>query len=166
MKLSQTLKNVGRWATTRFNKRSAVLIYHRINTLDIDPFDMAVSPENFETQLGYLCDHFVPVPLLELVQDLHRGEIQQKKVAITFDDGYADVLENGLPLLEKYQVPATIYMVPGYLGRTPWWEKLTLHILQSPKLPQKLSFMVDSQTIDFQTDGVNRKKILKRIYPF
>lgn len=42
-------------------------------------------------------------------------------VAITFDDGYRSVLENAIPELEARQVPATIYVPPGCLGKPPAW---------------------------------------------
>ncbi|MGO3890500.1 MAG: polysaccharide deacetylase family protein [Paenalcaligenes sp.] len=42
-----------------------------------------------------------------------RGEKQGKVVAITFDDGYVNVLENALPILLKHGFTATNYMVSG-----------------------------------------------------
>lgn len=39
------------------------------------------------------------------------GQHPEKTVAITFDDGYLDNLENAYPILEKYQAKATIYVV-------------------------------------------------------
>ena len=38
-------------------------------------------------------------------------------VAITFDDGYRDNLELGLPVLNRFQVPATVYVVTGDVGK-------------------------------------------------
>lgn len=39
------------------------------------------------------------------------GKHPAKTVAITFDDGYLDNLQNAYPILEKYQAKATIYVV-------------------------------------------------------
>lgn len=42
-------------------------------------------------------------------------------VGITFDDGFACVIENALPELIKHRIPATIFIPTGYLGRHPEW---------------------------------------------
>lgn len=39
------------------------------------------------------------------------GEHPAKTIAITFDDGYLDNLQNAYPILEKYQAKATVYVV-------------------------------------------------------
>ena len=45
---------------------------------------------------------------------------------MTFDDGYYDTVEFALPVLEKHNIPATIYVVPGYADRdiSLWWVML------------------------------------------
>ena len=71
---------------------------------------LRVTPEHFEAQLAWLKRegwHFFTVSELWEQWDT----LPAKSVAITFDDGYADNLHNALPLLEKYDAKATIYMV-------------------------------------------------------
>ena len=71
---------------------------------------LRVPPKRFETQLAWLkregWQFFTVGELWERWDTL-----PPKSVAITFDDGYADNLHNALPLLEKYDAKATIYMV-------------------------------------------------------
>ena len=71
---------------------------------------LRVRPERFEAQLAWLkrkgWQFFTVSELWERWDTL-----PDKSVAITFDDGYADNLHNALPLLEKYDAKATIYMV-------------------------------------------------------
>lgn len=43
-------------------------------------------------------------------------------VSMTFDDTFANLMENALPILEQYQVPATIFAVADNLGCLPRWE--------------------------------------------
>ncbi len=42
-------------------------------------------------------------------------------VAVTFDDGFVDILENAVPELVKRNIPFTIFVPTGYLGKYPEW---------------------------------------------
>lgn len=42
--------------------------------------------------------------------------------AVTFDDGYQNIVDHALPELAQRGIPATLFIVPGALGRTPGWE--------------------------------------------
>ncbi len=52
---------------------------------------------------------------------------QKKYVCFTFDDAFANLLDNALPVLEKYCIPATVFAVPGNLGETPCWKMSANH---------------------------------------
>lgn len=49
----------------------------------------------------------------------------QKNVVLTFDDGYANVLENAVPILQRRQAPAMLYIVAEMIGKTNVWD--TVH---------------------------------------
>lgn len=98
-----------------------VLLYHRVN-FDPDPLGLTVSLTNFEDQIAWLNSHYKVCSLAEFLQcDSNDG-----KAAITFDDGYRDNLINALPILQKYNCPATIFVSCGLINRTAsmWWEEL------------------------------------------
>jgi peptidoglycan/xylan/chitin deacetylase (PgdA/CDA1 family) len=46
-------------------------------------------------------------------------------VALTFDDGYYDVLEHALPTLQALKFPATFFIVTGAVGGTDAWNRVT-----------------------------------------
>lgn len=95
-----------------------ILMYHMISPARAGArFNgLRVSPERFEQQLHWLRQHgWHSCTLGEL---LELGEqAPEKSVAITFDDGYADNLHAALPLLEKYDCRATLYLVVDRMGR-------------------------------------------------
>ena len=81
------------------------LYYHRVTNLTSDPWSMAITPEEFENHLKYLSENFKIVGFGD-----DWSNIEDKAITITFDDGYHDFYSNALPLLEKYKVPATIFI--------------------------------------------------------
>ena len=69
-------------------------------------------------------------------------------MALTFDDGYADNLINAKPLLERYGIPATVFVASGYVGaKDPfWWDRLQHVFLEPGVLPRKLGIAVNGLT--------------------
>jgi peptidoglycan/xylan/chitin deacetylase (PgdA/CDA1 family) len=72
-----------------------------------------------------------PISLSNLVQHLKAGSLPPKAIAVTFDDGYADNLYQARPALEKYDVPATVFVCTGYQGREFWWDELERLVMSS-----------------------------------
>jgi peptidoglycan/xylan/chitin deacetylase (PgdA/CDA1 family) len=72
--------------------------------------------ERFERQIRALSRYGRPVHLEDAVDDRVQG------IAVTFDDGYANNYHLALPVLERYQFPATIFVTTGFVDRTvPLW---------------------------------------------
>lgn len=96
--------------------RASILMYHSIG--DGQAF-FTVKPEQFEKQLRYLRDkNFKLVFLSELVRRLKEGEAIGGLVAVTFDDGHQDFYTTVLPLIEKYQVPVSLFVPTSLIGGT------------------------------------------------
>ena len=115
-------------------ERVLCLLYHRVNPIPDDIYHLTVSPHNFEEQIRYLKDHF---PILRFEEDWTRGG--QDGVVITFDDGYGDNHEYALPVLEKYHVPATIFVSTGYVdsGREYWWDEIARVLTRNVDYPEQ-----------------------------
>lgn len=97
-----------------------VLYYHRINNIKYDPFELCVSVKNFEMQMKYIKSHY------KVFRFGEEWKTDSKGIVITFDDGYEDNLKNALPILEKYHIPATIFVATGQILRREimWWDEL------------------------------------------
>lgn len=81
------------------------------------PPSTSVTTERFAEHLEYIAEHFTVLPLDELMNLLQQGkELPENSMAITFDDGYLNILENGHPLLTKHGFPYTIFVNPAYVG--------------------------------------------------
>lgn len=92
-----------------------ILMFHRVLPVP-DPLRPGdVVAENFDLQMRYLKRYFAVLPLLEAVDRLQRSALPRRACCITFDDGYADNLSVALPILKRYQLPATVFVATGYL---------------------------------------------------
>jgi len=105
--------------------RAAVVVtFHRVQN-GADPRGLSVSSEMFEQCCRFFKDAFHVVPLGELIARLERGRPVDRCLAITFDDGYADNFDNARPVLEALSLPATFFIVSGWMesGVWPWWDR-------------------------------------------
>jgi peptidoglycan/xylan/chitin deacetylase (PgdA/CDA1 family) len=127
------------------SSRALILLYHRISEPESDPWQLAVSPGHLEEHLQVLSKHGRLTPLRKLSASVENGMLSRRSIAVTFDDGYADNLLNAKPLLEKHDVPATVFIATGYTGegREFWWDQLDALFLQPGELPRNLDLLID-----------------------
>jgi len=109
--------------TLLLRDRALVVAFHRVKNTCAD--GLTVSVPLFERYCRFFRDHFKVLPLAELVRRLELGEPLQRELAITFDDGYLDNFEHAAPILWKYSLPATFFVVTRWIGGTvvPWWDR-------------------------------------------
>jgi peptidoglycan/xylan/chitin deacetylase (PgdA/CDA1 family) len=101
-----------------------ILFYHRVAD---EPDPLAVSRHGFAAQMDALAaeGHRV-VDVITAADLLARGERGDGVVALSFDDGYRDVAEHGLPHLERLGFRATVFVATGVLDGTAaftWYER-------------------------------------------
>lgn len=129
-----------------------ILLYHRVADVESDPWSLCVTPQHFAEHLEVLQTYTHPMRLQQLTQDLQEGKRLHPSVAITFDDGYADNFHNAKPLLEQYDIPATVFITTGCVGhqREFWWDELERLLLQPRTLPETLHLIVNGSTYRWQ----------------
>lgn len=99
-----------------------VLIYHRVGGGTPDERDLALG--DFVAQMRLLADGHEVVSLDEGLDALDAGD-DRPTVVLTFDDGFADVLDPALPVLAEHGLPFTVYLATDYLGREMHWDGST-----------------------------------------
>jgi len=128
-----------------------ILLYHRIATSASDPWALDVSPENFAHHVAVVRDTFRPASLQELLEDVDAGRPTSDRVAVTFDDGYANNLHQGLPILESAGVPATFFVPSGSIdcAQEFWWDELDAVLLSAGTLPAHLDAEIDDERFEW-----------------
>lgn len=100
-------------------QRLAILCYHGVSLDDEHEWAPSyyISPELLTERMRLLRDGgYAVLPLDEAVRRLYEGTLPPRAVALTFDDGAADFRLRGLPILEQFGFPATVYLTTHYCG--------------------------------------------------
>ena len=100
-----------------FSARVPILMYHYLSSppYDADKYrvDLSVLPSEFDKQLRYLKENgYTTISLNDLSLALAgRGELPEKPIILTFDDGYRDNYENAFPILKAHGMKATFFII-------------------------------------------------------
>ena len=100
------------------DSRACVLMYHRVaepNILDLSFDNWNLTPARLENQLRWLSANADCVSLSDTLQFCAPGMSGKPMVALTFEDGFANFRHQALPLLERYRIPATLFIVTRYV---------------------------------------------------
>ena len=92
--------------------RSAILTWHSI---DNSGSVISVSPEVFQRQIETLAGSGIPLVPVDRVASCPGS------IALTFDDGYRNLAEHAFPVLDRFRVPATIFVVSRFCGLVNRW---------------------------------------------
>lgn len=109
-----------------------VIVYHRIGYAPAKAGSvyksLTIEPEWFEKHLQYLRDNgFHTVHFSDVADYFTTGKpLPKNPVMINFDDGYKDFYTNALPLLKKYNMTGTLFVVAGSVGYPAYvtWDQI------------------------------------------
>lgn len=86
-----------------------VITYHSVTELEV-PY--------FEAQVKMLKESYTVVSLEELVKGVQEGTLEDRCVAVTFDDGFLDNYTNAFPVLQRYGIPATFFVSTQFIDES------------------------------------------------
>src|SRR5262245_19564943 len=107
----------------------AVLCYHGIGTADDSTrfSDLHVTDATFERHCRFISDTCDPISLAEFREARQGGRaLPPRSVIVTFYDGYRGVLDHALPIIERYAIPAAVFVSaePVLNGHHFWFDAL------------------------------------------
>jgi peptidoglycan/xylan/chitin deacetylase (PgdA/CDA1 family) len=133
-----------------------VLVYHRVAEREPDPWSLCVKPRHFAEHAELLRGRVKPLATIA------RNGSGAAAIALTFDDGYADALHAAKPLLERYALPASVFVATGGVddGRPFWWDELEGLLRPPHPLPAALELRVGDVRRRFDVDLAPRTRLL------
>jgi len=112
--------------------KGAILLLHRVQPATTftahEAFapnaGLSVTPAYLDALLrGFRAAGTDIIGLDEAMRRVATDGASRRFVCFTFDDGYRDNLEHGLPVFQRYGAPFTVYATSGFVERSldPWW---------------------------------------------
>jgi peptidoglycan/xylan/chitin deacetylase (PgdA/CDA1 family) len=95
------------------------VVFHNISATE-SPFTrgmgVSITPSHFEAALKFLARYYNPVRLRDVLDDCDGRGLPPRAALVTFDDGYASVIESAAPLCRKFGVPAVFFLNAAFVG--------------------------------------------------
>ncbi|MEO6929210.1 MAG: polysaccharide deacetylase family protein [Casimicrobiaceae bacterium] len=126
--------------------RLSILIFHRVLERPDPLFPGEPHAAQFDALVRHVAARFRILPLAAAIDALRSGTLPARALAITFDDGYADNLAVAAPILQRYLVPATVFVATGYLDGGCMWNDLVIEALRATR----------ADALDLQSIGLGR----------
>ncbi len=159
---------LGRVERLLWDRSPVVLMYHRVAEPKDDLWGICVSPARFEEQLEAL-KRVREIAPLDQVLAWRDGDRRSGRplAAITFDDGYHDASSQALPILQRHDCHATVYVVTGLVGadRGFWWDELVRLLLEAPAGRGPLQLEVGGAVVSWPIpdDGEGRRRACRQV---
>ena len=140
--------------------RAAILCYHRVlkkSNMDIEfsPLkNLAVSETYFIEQMKFLKKNYNIISMDQLINHLSSNS-KEFVIAITFDDGYKDNYYHALPILDFYNIPATIFITTRFPEKEceMYWYELW-ELIKKKKI---ISFTNNNQLFSYNLKSPRKK---------
>jgi len=100
----------------------SILLFHKVPTI-ADPLTGEMDLARFENILDFLSVTARVLPLTEATAALKAGKLPSRAMALTFDDGYAEWINNVSPALRRRNMPATFFVTTGPLAGGAFWHE-------------------------------------------
>jgi peptidoglycan/xylan/chitin deacetylase (PgdA/CDA1 family) len=123
---------------------------------------MNVNPDVFEAQVKDLQTHGYETVFMRDVPKLisTKGRQCGLYLALTFDDGYVDFYQYVYPILRKYNIKATVYIIVDYIGRPDFLTEAQIHEMVNSGLVEIGSHTLDHVYLKKTSYNVARSQII------
>lgn len=140
---------------TYYANKVAVLMYHSIRT-DYK-YDNCINVDVFRQQLKMLINSKFNIISLNTFLDFMEGKttVPENAVLLTFDDGYEDFYKLAYPVLEEFNLPATMFVITSKIGDKSGW---------NPKIDETQMKDMNANNISFQSHSHDGHYYVKGLF--
>ena len=127
---------MGSFASKLLKNKVAIFNYHEISQQPSEftkQFNLNVTPDVFDFQIDFIKKNFNVISPKDLIND----KIPLNAALITFDDGFSGVYSNAIPILEKHEVPAIIFLNMKVLKGDLFWAGIITYLCKYDKIFMK-----------------------------
>jgi len=163
-KLPKELENK---ASVSATLKIPIIMYHYVEYVkdveDLVKKRLDINPDLFEGHLKALKEASYKTYFVKEILDILDGKIEYSSHAavLTFDDGYKDFYTVVFPLLKKYQMKATIYVVVNFIGRRGFMNDKEIKEVLDSGLVELGSHTLDHLYLKLTPESTARKQIFE-----
>lgn len=144
-----------------------IIMYHYVEYVkdieDLIKKKLSINPYIFEKQLQVLKTNHFETYFVKDIPDILDGKIDysSKSAIFTFDDGYEDFYTVVFPLLKKYQIKSTIYIIYDFIGRKGFLTEQQIKELINSHLVEIGSHTLDHLYLKLTPEKTARRQIFE-----
>lgn len=140
-----------------------IFIFHRVLS-EIDPLSMwEPDIERFDNLIRLISETYNVISLGEACDRLSQKSLPIRAACITFDDGYEDNYSNALPILQKYNVPATVFIATDFIDGGIMWNDVIIESIRN------MSGILTINELDVENENCvtfkEKRSLLDRLIP-
>jgi peptidoglycan/xylan/chitin deacetylase (PgdA/CDA1 family) len=125
-----------RAGTLLSKNKLSIVIYHQVFA-EPDPMRPSEpTAQVFDWQMRVLARYFTPLSLAQALTHLKHNTLPANAVCVTFDDGYLNNLTVAQPILQKYGIPATVYVATAFSHGVNMWNDRLIYLFSRPEQQQ------------------------------
>jgi peptidoglycan/xylan/chitin deacetylase (PgdA/CDA1 family) len=118
-----------RLARRQLRGKLAILMFHGVEARALSPAcPYVMDADSLRRDLKYVAQNFTVLPLDEALELLDAGNLPDRAVTLTFDDGTRNVATIAAPILRDLGLPAAVFLATGPMGTKEalWPDRLWL----------------------------------------
>lgn len=154
-------------ASTSATVKIPIIMYHYVEYVkdanDIIRKKLNINPYLFEGHIRSLEETRYKTYFVRDIPDILDGKIKYstRSAVLTFDDGYEDFYSVVFPLLKKYQMKATMYIVYDFIGRKGFMNEEEIKEIMASGLVELGAHTLDHLYLKFLPENTQRKQIIE-----
>jgi len=128
----------------------AILYFHHVFKTPNDYYPDDIDEKKFDKLVEYLSNNFQILSLEEAVHKIKAKQLPPRALVITFDDGYRDNYDVALPILKKYDCPATFFVATSGIESGVLWNDKVEQLIKSTE-KKTISSIYTGKGLDIST---------------